>query len=435
MTRFTARSLASLPSADRERFLASLTDEEAAAFLYDWTFWARDNQLCPGGMWSVWLLLAGRGFGKTRTGAEWIRAEVESGRASRIALAARTSADAREVMVEGESGILAVSPAWFRPTYEPSKRRLTWPNGAIATTYSSEEPDLLRGPQHDAFWADELAAWRYMETWDQLQFGLRLGANPRGVVTTTPRPLPLLKELLADPSTVVTRGSTFDNAENLAGRFLTKLREKYEGTRLGRQEIEAELLEDVPGALWTHSLLSACRVRDLPEMQRIVIGVDPSGTKGNPDDRSDDIGIVVAGKGVDGFAYVIEDLTCNMSPAQWGARVAAGFHRHMANLVVAEVNFGGAMVEYVVKQSDQTIPVKTVTASRGKIVRAEPIAALYEQGRVKHLGRFAELEEQMMQFTGAGYVGARSPDRADALVWALSELMLGGAFVPRISIL
>ncbi len=270
-------SLLSLPGAERAALLETLRDEDAAALLYDWLgVWARPNQLAPPGDWFAWLLDAGRGFGKTRTGAEWIRARAESGEFGRFALIGSTAADTRDVMIEGESGLLAVSPSWFRPEYEPSKRRVTWPNGSIATTYSGDEPDQLRGPQHDSAWADELAKWKYAtQAWDNLEFGLRLGSKPQVVVTTTPRPVPIIRLLLGDSQTVVSRGSSYDNMANLAPTFIQRVIRKYEGTRLGRQELHAELLEDTPGALWMRQQLETLRVLKAPALQRVVVGVDP----------------------------------------------------------------------------------------------------------------------------------------------------------------
>jgi phage terminase large subunit-like protein len=416
------------------RALASLTDDECEQLLHDWRFLARPNQLSPDGDWQNWLILAGRGFGKTRTGAEWAREQLKAG-ASRLGLIAPTASDARDVMVEGESGLLAVCWAGDktyagdplgRPSYEPSKRRLTWANGAIATLFSAEEPERLRGPQHDRLWCDELAAWKYLrETWDMAMFGLRLGDNPRTCITTTPKPLPLVKEIAKDERTVITRGSTFDNASNLAPTFLKAVRDKYEGTRLGRQELNAEILDDLPGALWSRDAIDKGRVKNVPDMQRIVVAVDPSGTKGESDD-GDEIGIVVAGKGVDGRGYILADRTCKLSPDGWGRRAVNAFHEFAADRLIAERNFGGAMVEHVIRTIDQTVPYKEVLASRGKVARAEPVAALYEQGKVSHVGSFPELEDQMCQIDASGFIGEGSPDRADALVWAMTELMLDG---------
>lgn len=399
--------------------LASLTPQQAAAIYYDWRTWARPNQLPPEGDWRIWLLLAGRGFGKTRTGAEWVRAEVESGRRGRIALVAPTAADGRDVMVEGESGILAISPPWFRPLYEPSKRRLTWPNGAIATVYSADEPDRLRGPQHDGAWADELAAWQYPEAWDMLMFGLRLGQDPRAVVTTTPKPVRLIKELLADKTVAVTRGSTYENAANLAPAFLRQIVAKYEGSRLGRQELYAEILEDVEGALWQRQRIDELRVARAPELLRVVVAVDPSASD---DDTSDEAGIIVAGVSRDGHGYVLADLSGRLSPDGWARRAVHAYKEWLADRIVAEVNNGGDMVEHTIRTVDPGVPIKKLHASRGKFTRAEPVAALYEQGKVHHVGYFPALEDQMCTWTP----GQPSPDRMDAMVWALTELMITG---------
>lgn len=379
-------------------------------------------------------MLAGRGFGKTRTGAEWVREQVKMGK-GRIALIAPTASDARDVMVEGESGLLAVCWAGDksangemlgRPSYEPSKRRVTWANGAVATLFSAEEPERLRGPQHEAMWCDELAAWKYLrETWDMAMFGLRLGNDPRTIITTTPKPLPLIKEIIKDTTTVVTKGSTFDNSGNLAPKFLKTIKDKYEGSRLGRQELEAEILDDLPGALWSRTEIDKHRVMSVPELQRVVIAIDPSGTKGASDD-GDSIGIVAAGKGIDGRCYVLADRSCKLSPAGWGKRAVQAYYEFEGDRVVAERNFGGAMVEHVIATTDSKVPYKEVTASRGKVARAEPVAALYEQGKVSHVGSLPDLEDQMCLIAPEGYVGEGSPDRADALVWAITELMLGG---------
>lgn len=430
MTGSLAESLASLPEPEIAAVLSDLSDAEAASLEYDWRFWARPNQIIDDGPWTTALVLAGRGFGKTRVAVEKVRewacgaTPLTGGKYGRIAMVAETAADARDVLVEGESGLLAVHPPDYRPQYEPSKRRVTWPNGAVATLYNGTEPDQLRGPQHDAAIVDELAKYRYaQEAWDQLQFGLRLGEHPRQIVTTTPRPIPIIRRMAADPSVLVVRGSTYDNRANLAPSFLERIVARYEGTRLGRQELMAEILDDVPGALWTRGMFDDNRIDRAPEMARIVVAVDPSGTSGSDD--GDDIGIVVAGKGVDGRGYILADKTAQLSPAAWGRRAVDAYREHRADRIVAERNFGGAMVENVIKTVDRNVPVKLVTASRGKAARAEPIAALYEQGRVSHVGAFAQLEDQMVCFTADGYVGDRSPDRADALVWALTELMMG----------
>jgi phage terminase large subunit-like protein len=413
-------------------------DDEAVLFAHHWPYWAREAQLPPLGDWRYWLILAGRGFGKTRAGAEWVRSQVAAGR-RRIALVGCTAADVRDVMIEGESGLLNVCPPWDRPTYQPSKRRLVWRSGAMGFVYSAMEPERLRGPQHDAAWADELAAWsRGQETWDQLQFGLRQGADPRCVVTTTPKPLPLVRRLADDRDCVVTRGSTYDNRANLARAFVERIIRRYEGTRLGQQELHAELLGDVAGALWPYETLLACRADRHPELRRVVVAVDPSGSSG--DGEGDQQGIVVAGLGVDGRGYVLADRTCRLSPEGWGRRAVEAFDAFAADRIVAERNFGGDMVRATIQAVRRTAPVSLVTASRGKVARAEPISALYEQGRISHLvpdladNPLAELEEEMRHATSSGYLGEGSPNRVDALVWALSELFFaadgrGAAFL------
>lgn len=423
-----AEELAALSPADRDKMLAGISEEEALGLLYDWGFWARPEQLAPDGDWRTWLVLAGRGFGKTRTGAEWVIDQAWNQRARRIALVAPTAADARDVMVEGESGILSISPPWFMPEYEPSKRRLTWPNGAMAITYSADEPDRLRGPQHDAAWADELASWRRPEAWDMLMFGLRLGTDPRVVVTTTPRPVKVIKELLAAKTTHLTRGSTYDNAVNLAPAFLQEIVSKYEGTRLGRQELNAELLDDTPGALWNRGLIEELRVLKAPELKRIVVAIDPQATN---EEESAETGIVVAGLGFDGHAYVLDDVSVKDKPDGWARAAVTAYYKFDADRLIGEANNGGDMVEYTVRTVDESVSFKKVHASRGKQTRAEPISALYDQRKVHHVGAFPELEDQMCTWTP----GDKSPDRMDALVWALTELMLkekkGRAFIGR----
>jgi phage terminase large subunit-like protein len=397
--------LASLPAALRNELIAALSPAQADALLHNWAFWARPTQLPPEGTWRVWLLLAGRGFGKTRTGAELIRARVMCCSARRLALVAPTAGDARDVMVEGESGILAISRPWERPRYEPSKRRLTWPNGAIATLFSADEPERLRGPQHDVAWCDELASWRYPEAWDMLMFGLRLGTDPRVVVTTTPRPVKLLRELIADPTVVVTRGTTYENRANLAPVFLGQIVRKYQGTRLGRQELEAELLEDVPGALWNRGVIEATRARTAPTLIRVVVAIDPAASSS---DQADETGIIVAGKDEIGRAWVLADASGRYQPAEWAKTAISAYRAHNADRIVAEVNNGGDMVEATLRMIEPNVPFTAVRASRGKITRAEPIAALYEQGRVHHLGAFPQLEDQMCAFIPDAHRGSRA---------------------------
>jgi len=422
-----AESLAALPEPERRKLIEGASADELAEIYYVWREWARPSQLPPPGDWRVWLLLAGRGFGKTRAGAEYVRARVKAG-ARRIALVGSTAEDTRDVMVEGDSGILAISPPGEGPRYLPSKRRVVWPNGAIAALYSADEPRRLRGPQHDTAWCDELAAWRYPETWDMLMFGLRAGIDPRCVVTTTPRPIRLLRELLADPKLVVTRGTTHDNREYLAPAFFSQIVRQYEGTRLGRQELEAEILEDVPGALWSRGLIEACRASQAPaEFVRVVVAIDPAGRSA---ETSNETGIVVAGKDANGDGWVLADLSGRYPPVEWAKVSIAACRAHHADRIVAETNNGGDMVEATLRMVDPNVPFGAVHASRGKAARAEPVATLYEQGKVRHLGAFPILEDQMCAFTrDAGWTAgaspaSSSPDRVDALVWALSDLLV-----------
>ncbi len=415
------RLAASLPRARRRRMLAALSGAdglEAEAALHVWPLWARDSQMPPSGDWAVWLLMAGRGFGKTRTGAEWVRARVESGSARRVALVARTPADARDVMIEGDSGLLSVCPAWNRPKYEPTKRRLTWPNGAFALTFSSHEPNQLRGPQFDAAWCDELASWEYpRETWDNLTFGLRLGDRPQCVVTTTPRPIDLLRELIARDDVRVTRGSTYENKPFLAASFLQQIERRYEGTDTGRQEIFAELLDEDERALWRRAWIR--RAESPPDLARVVVAVDPA-MSSRP--SSAETGIVVAGADERGNGYVLADASGRLSPDGWARRAISLFERHAADRIIGERNNGGDLVGATLKTAakGKALPIRLVTASRGKFARAEPIAALYQQGRVHHVGAFPKLEDQLCSWQPAS---PASPDRMDALVWALTDLI------------
>ncbi len=413
--------LASAPEAERQAILASLSDDDFAELEYDWRFWARPEQIAPEGEWATWLALAGRGWGKTEAGAHWVRERVNAG-ARQIALLAETQKDLEEVMVPR---LLAIHPPNERPTARFRPVRITWPNGAQALGYNGTEPDQLRGPEFDTAWVDELAKYaKARDAWDMLQFTMRAGDDPRVLVTTTPRPIPVIREIMADKRTVISSGSTFDNAANLPEQFLQRLKDRYGGTRLGRQELSAEVLDNLPGALWTRTMFDDGRVKTAPEMQRIVVAIDPSGTGGAEDD-GDSIGIVVAGKGIDGRGYVLSDRSCKLSPDGWGRRAVTAYHEFGADRIVAERNYGGAMVEHVIRTVDKGVSYKEVTASRGKVVRAEPVAALYEQGRVSHVGAFEAMEDQCCLIGPEGYVGEGSPDRADALVWALTELMLG----------
>lgn len=389
-----------------------------------WRKIARPEQLPPAGDdWLVWAFIAGRGAGKTRSAAEFSIEQARDMPGSRGALIGRTPADVRDVMIEGESGIIACSAKDFTPIYEPTKRRLTWPNGSIATAFSAEVPSQLRGPQHHWAWADEAAAWTdapkgdILDTaWNNLMLGLRLGETPRCVVTTTPKPNALTRVILARPSTAVTRGSTYDNLGNLAPSFRAQVLATYEGTRIGRQELLGELLDDVEGALWNIAGLDQDRITNPPEMQRIVVAVDPSGGSGP---NNDEQGIVVAGLGVDGELYILADRSCSLSPHGWASRAVGAYREFSADRIVAEVNYGGAMVESTIRQVDKNVPVKVISASRGKVQRAEPVAALYEQHRVHHVGAMPKLEDQMTTWTPQD---GTSPDRLDALVWAVTEL-------------
>lgn len=410
--------LASLNEQERQEWLAQLTTEQRAQLRYEWEFWARPEQLEPEGDWSTWLALAGRGFGKTEIGAQWIRKRVKEG-AKLIALVAETQKDLEEVMIPR---LLRVTPENEAPDVRYKPVRLRWASGAIAYGYNGTEPDQLRGPEFDTAWVDELAKYsKARETWDMLQFTMRQG-NPRVLVTTTPRPIPIIKDIMAKSSTVATRGRTMDNADNLAPKFIEDIMSKYAGTRLGRQELEGEIVDDVPGALWTRAILDSGRVESAPQLARVVIAIDPSGTDG--DDEGDPVGIVAAGRGIDGRGYVLCDDTCKLSPDGWARRAITAYHRHEADRIVAERNFGGAMVHAVIRAADSSVPYKEVTASRGKVARAEPVSALYEQGRISHVGAFPELEDEMCLVTASGFVGEGSPNRVDALVWALTEVML-----------
>ncbi len=418
-----------------DSFLEGLSENALLALPWMFEFWALPHQLPPEGGWKSWVIMGGRGAGKTRAGAEWVRAQVEgprpldAGRANRVALVGETLDQVREVMVFGESGILACSPPDRRPVWEAGRRRLVWPNGATAMAFSAHEPEALRGPQFDAAWVDELAKWKKAaETWDMLQFALRLGVHPQQVITTTPRNVGVLKAILKNPSTVMTHAPTEANKAYLAASFLEEVRSRYAGTRLGRQELDGVLLEDVEGALWTTGLIEGARVAKAPELDRIVVAVDPAvtGTSG-----SDECGIVVVGAVTQGppsdwRAYVLEDATVRASsPSDWARAALAAMARHGAERLVAEVNQGGDLVESVIRQIDPLVPYKALRASRGKSLRAEPVAALYEQGRVKHLkAELGALEDQMVQMTVRGFEGRGSPDRVDALVWAVHELLI-----------
>ncbi len=385
---------------------------------YRWSLNARKEQIIPGGDWTTWCIKAGRGWGKTRVGAETVRQWKEDNPI--IHLIARTAADARDVMVEGESGILACSPPEDRPLYEPSKRRITWSNGAKGILYSAEEPDALRGPQCYKAWADETASWKYdQDTWDMLQMGLRLGDKPQCVVTTTPKPTKLMRGILSDSHTHITNGTTYDNKANLAKTFFDFVIKKYEGTTIGRQELNAEMLEDAEGALWTNRKIDQNRVTKLPKLKRIVIPIDPAATSKKD---SDETGIVPVGIDFDGIGYVLDDLSGIYTPNQWANKAIDSYNLLEADLIIGEANNGGDMIEAIIRNIDKSISYRKVWASRSKQTRAEPIASLYEQNRVKHFGNLALLETEMT--TWDAMEGTKSPNRIDSLVWGLTELML-----------
>ncbi len=421
---------------EREEYLSSLTLQEKAELNHSWDFWARPNQKAPEGIvaddgslrpWNTWLVLAGRGFGKTRMGSEWIRQLARNFPGCRIALVAETAADGRDVMILGDSGLINCDPLLTEDSWSPTNRRLTWPNGSQAWVYNATQPDQLRGPQHHFAWVDELAKFQYMqETWDQVLFGLRLGEHPQVLVTTTPRPLPLIKKLVADPDTYVTRGATLDNKANLATNTVKALYDRYGNTRLGRQELEGEILGDIPGALWSREQIDDDRVHEAPaDLEKVLVAVDPAASS---EERSDENGIVVVGLARDseGYArgYVLEDASLKGTPEEWAKKAVSLYRKWSADKIVAEKNNGGLMVESVIKAVDRSVPVKLVHASRGKIVRAEPISALYEQHRIHHVGRFDLLEDQMCAFSidNIRNSSTGSPDRVDALVWGLTEI-------------
>ncbi len=418
-----AECCASLSVDERRELYKSYPEAELEALEYDWRVHARTNQLRPAGDLRFWLVQAGRGFGKTRTGAEAIREMVTEGY-KRIHLVGSTAGDVRDVMIQGESGIMGCFPPAQRPLYEPSKRLITFHTGAVAIAFSADEPERLRGPQCDAFWADELASWRFgQDAWDNLMFGFRLGDNPKGIITTTPKPIQLLKDIIADPHTLVTRASSYDNRANLAPAFFDAIIRKYEGTRLGRQELEAELLEDVPGALWNRAMIDRTRIKlsdikwDL--MVRIVVAIDPAVTAG---ENSDSTGIIVAGLTDTGHVIVIDDLTCKASPLEWASVATAAYSRYKVDRIIGEVNNGGDLVEANIRAVAPNVSYRSVRASRGKMVRAEPVAALYEQRRVHHVGAFPNLEDEMCSYVPGNNM--KSPDRMDAMVWAVTDLVV-----------
>lgn len=444
--KLTADTLRKLPKNQVDEVFKQLGPKKVEELKHTWSFWARDEQLEPEGDWNTWFVNAGRGFGKTRAGVEWVREQVKRG-AKRIAAVAATNSDIERVMVKGESGFLNVCWKGDKtykggkmgyPEWSPTKRTLSWENGAQVQFFSAEEPERLRGPQFELAWCDELAAWnKDQDTWAMLQFCMRLGKHPRIMVTTTPKPTKLVREILKNPTTHTTTGSTFDNAANLAGTYLKAVKEQYEGTRLGRQELYAEVLEEAEGALWTTDMLDKASIKheDLPHLNRIVVSIDPAVTTNA---ESDMTGIVVAGIDVNGTAYVLGDYTERLSPQGWASKAISLYHQYSADRIVAERNQGGEMVRRTLEVEDETVPIKLVHASRGKYARAEPVSALYERGLVKHVvnppdgASLNELETQMRTWEPLGSIG--SPDRLDACVWALTDLSLNGYAKPQLTL-
>lgn len=423
-----AEEFSALPLEERRKRLESLSGEESRALFYDWSFWRRANQAVPAGNWRAWIVMSGRGWGKTRVGSETVRGWVRD--FEYVNIIGPTAADARDVMIEGESGILNICPVEERPEYVQSRRLLRWPNGARSLIFSADEPERLRGPQHMKLWCDEIGAWRYDDSWTQAMFGLRLGRNPQAVVTTTPKPRKFIRDLLAGEAVVITKGSTYENKQNLAKAFLGEIISRYEGTHLGRQEIYAELIDEIQGALWSRKLIDDTRLlrRQVPELKRIVVAIDPSGSTTN------EAGIAAAGIGgcpIDWpckrhgklggrHLYILDDASLLASrPMAWASAAVALYYKHNADRIVGERNYGGDMVQSTVRTVDAEVPYNDVDATRGKTVRAEPIMALYEQGVAHHVGYFAQLEDEMCEYVPGE---SKSPNRMDAMVWAATEL-------------
>jgi phage terminase large subunit-like protein len=450
VTKSTAEQIAELPPEERKRFLSLLSPDAQALLKFDWSFWARPEQIAPLGDWRTWLILAGRGFGKTRSGAEWVRDELESGKHMQAGVIGATKESTRKIQVEGPSGILEVCPPHFRPIYEPSNTRLVFPNGAICHLYTAEEPEKLRGPNLGIFWADEICAWgtpqQAKSVYDMMSLCLRItgpkGDSPREVITTTPKPMPLLREIMKSPGTIITSGSIFDNAASLDAATLKFYVEKFKGTRLARQELYGEVLDAFEGALWTPEMLDRNR-RVAPDFKiiraensgaaclldtsngqrlyfkRIVVAIDPAGTANR---KSNQTGIVVAALGEDEDGYILQDLSGIYSPETWARKAIDAYHDWGADRVLAEQNYGGDMVASTLRAVDRSVPVKLLVASRGKRVRAEPVAALDEQNRIHHVGQFPKMEDQMVTWDPMGT--GDSPDVMDARVWAITDLML-----------
>lgn len=419
------------PDEEREQFLAQLGKDELEHLLHDWRMWARPSQWPPGegcecgceGMWINWLILAGRGWGKTRTGAEWVHLQIDRGTYGLFHLVGATAADARDIMIEGVSGILGTQKPWNKCRYITTKRLIEWENGARALIFSADEPERLRGVQCEAAWCDELASWRYPQAWQQLQLGLRLGPYPRTIITTTPRPTDLVRKLIEAPTTHTTKGITYENLDNLAPAFIAEIVRVFEGTPFGRQEVYADIIDDSPGALFKRGDIDEFRaLKDrVPEMVRTVVAVDPATSTTS---ESDETGIVVAGRSAAKEGFVLQDASGKLSPGQWAQRVVDLYHSWEANVIVAEANQGGDMVRHAIEAIDPGVKVVLVRATKGKLLRAEPVSVLYTRGLVHHVGVFPTLEDQMCRWEpGLG----DSPDRLDALVYALTELLVGAA--------
>jgi phage terminase large subunit-like protein len=436
-------SFRTLPKEEKKDLLNNLDDNEYLLLKYDWSFWARPNQLPPEELGKlgqfIWFILAGRGYGKTRTLSQWVIDSVQNKGYRHISLVGAASDEVRMIMIEGESGILECSSPWFYPKYEPSKKRITWPNGAIANIFYGTEPEKSRGAQSDLIWADEIAKWRYpQETLDNLLMGLRLGTNPLCGVSSTPKPTKFIKELTSRKECIVVKGNTYENISNLAKPFIQTIIQKYKGTRLGRQEINAEILDDNPNALWNRIVIDENRVINRVDCIRLVVGVDPPGTepdKEKPDKEVTECGIVVVGEGkaLPGMEwqkqkhfYIFDDLSLIGSPNKWAREAIGGYNKYRADSIIPEKNFGGAMVKSTLRNVDSNIPIHDVYASRGKYIRAEPVSLLYEQGRVHHIGTFPELEDELCEWEP----GKKSPNRLDALVWAISWLAGNEVNVP-----
>lgn len=440
-----ASQFASYPPEERKKFLESLSPYDAERLLWDWKVWGRPDQVPPelgecttpgcecGGDWRYFMFMAGRGAGKTRAAAEWVRQQIESETYERIIIAGATAADLRDIMVEGPSGIMSVCPPWMEARYLPTKRRIEFANGASILCLSADEPDRFRGQQCQALWVDELAAWRRgQEAWDQMMLGLRLPPKPRAIITTTPRPTRLVRFIASHPKTHISVVSTYANIENLADAFIDEIIQQYEGTRMGRQELYAEILDDNPGALWNRGLIDDYRmpddaIADPDTFRRIVVAVDPAVSFDS--EEGDETGIIVAGVGLDGMGYVLEDLSGRMKPDQWAKTVVNAYHKWDADRVIAEVNQGGDMVEHTIRVMDDMIAYRPVRATKGKLLRAEPVSALYERKLVRHWGVFNKLEDQMCTWEPGL---EDSPDRLDALVYALTDLMVTGPKATRL---